>query len=340
MKVSVIIPCHNAEEYLAECLASVSAQSHSDLDILLVDDRSTDNTVRIMEVFCRQDGRMQHLQNLGKGSSDARNTGLDAATGEWVMFVDADDVLPIDAVSTLLDSSQGSDMVIGVHQLFGSVVDQKVYPDASWPGKANEARKHAMIRRLIEGDSVLNIMCNKLHRLSFLREHHLRLCNRVKISEDALFNLEAILCGARTAFVNQVTYRYRMHNRSVMHSERQGEFERHAPWLREMRALLQRYGLLEKYWVDYVNSVLLRFYKDSGVGGVIKRFHDADDMLNPRDLSRRKLTPPGIVTEELIRHGIYPVVYPLIYPFQVIRRKIAEARDRRFEEQVDHEQQS
>lgn len=92
-KVSVIIPVFNVEEHLERCLESVAGQTHTDLDIVLVDDGSTDASPRILKDFAQRDSRVRVISQPNAGVSAARNAGLDAATGDLVAFVDADDWL-------------------------------------------------------------------------------------------------------------------------------------------------------------------------------------------------------------------------------------------------------
>ena len=86
--ISVIIPCYNVEKYLAESLESVLNQDYRNLEILVVDDHSSDSSFSIATDLSDKDGRIKILRNLGKGVASARNTGLDNATGQFIAFVD------------------------------------------------------------------------------------------------------------------------------------------------------------------------------------------------------------------------------------------------------------
>ncbi|MCW3071662.1 MAG: hypothetical protein JWO44_1552 [Bacteroidetes bacterium] len=94
MLVSVIIPCYNVEGYIEECIASVLSQSHPETEIICVDNNSVDRTVAILdEQALKHPGKVRALKELKKGASAARNKGLSAAAGEWIQFLDADDLL-------------------------------------------------------------------------------------------------------------------------------------------------------------------------------------------------------------------------------------------------------
>ena len=148
----------------------------------------------------------------------------------------------------------------------------------------------------------------------------------MKIAEDALFNLEAVLCGRGIAYVNRVAYSYRTHSASAMHAGTGGEMQRHLPWLLAMRDMLVRRKAMEAYFPAYVDSAALRLYKDGGVGAVVRGFNRAVVPLLPLEaLDPSRMTAGARALAGLCRAGAYPVVYPLIYPAQVIRRKLCAA---------------
>ena len=162
MKLSVIIPCYNAEKYLGECLDSLLAQDVKDFEIILIDDGSRDGTAQLARRYAQQDERIRLIGQENAGVSAARNAGLRIARGEWVLFVDADDVLPQSALGKLLSCAKADvDLVVSTHETFTeSGRAQIVYPETRWMDLAGEARRRAAALRLIEGETVLNIMCN------------------------------------------------------------------------------------------------------------------------------------------------------------------------------------
>lgn len=328
MKVSIIIPCYNSEAYLGACMDSVLAQTMKDFEAIVIDDGSADGTLALARAYAGRDARVRVLAQENRGVAAARNQGLAQARGEWVTFVDSDDLLPADALDAMLSGAEEDvDMVVCAHETFGeSGPPHTVIPHTRWMDGRGEAQRRAAALRLIEGDSVLNIMCGKLHRRALIEREGLRLRTGVKIAEDALFNLEAVLCGRRIAYVNRVAYRYRMHGASAMHAQAAGEMQRHRLWLLAMRDMLLRRGQMEVYFAAYVDSAALRLYKDGGVPGVVRRFNADVLPLLPLDgLDRAKMTRGARMLWRLCRSGAYPRVYPLIYPAQVLRRKLGEA---------------
>ncbi len=100
--VSVIIPVYNTDKYVSRCLDSVIKQSYSKIEIIVVDDGSTDNSLKICEEYCEIDKRIRIIQKNNGGLSSARNAALDAINGEFVSFIDSDDIVSLDYISSLL----------------------------------------------------------------------------------------------------------------------------------------------------------------------------------------------------------------------------------------------
>lgn len=100
-KVSIIIPCYNVEKYVIDSLDSVVNQTLDEIEILLIDDGSTDHTRTVLESYARKDSRIHVLKQENKGPSAARNNGVKHASGEYIMFVDSDDMIVTNAAEVL-----------------------------------------------------------------------------------------------------------------------------------------------------------------------------------------------------------------------------------------------
>ena len=90
---SIIVPVYNVEEYLEECLESIQKQTYTDIEVILVNDGSTDGSKEICESYCQMDSRFKLINQENKGQSAARNNGVSVSTGEYITFVDSDDVI-------------------------------------------------------------------------------------------------------------------------------------------------------------------------------------------------------------------------------------------------------
>ena len=122
--ISVIVPIYNVEVYLRHCVDSICNQTYRNLEIILVNDGSPDRCGEICDAYAARDPRIRVIHKANGGLSDARNAGLASASGSYLMFVDSDDLLPRDAVHSLISMalSENADLVIGKHVRFSDVV--------------------------------------------------------------------------------------------------------------------------------------------------------------------------------------------------------------------------
>ena len=131
-RLSIIIPVYNAEDYLDSCLQSIIAQDYTSLEVILVDDGSTDSSPLICDRYSATDPRFRTLHKPNGGVSSARNAGLELAKGEYVMFVDSDDTLLPYALDDVMDVVTGEDMVLAGYSVFMEGVPIKnVHPVAT-----------------------------------------------------------------------------------------------------------------------------------------------------------------------------------------------------------------
>lgn len=111
-EVSIIIPVYNTERYLADCLSSILAQTYTDYEAIIVNDGSTDKSIDIIEPFAAKDNRIVIIHQENRGLSEARNTGIKAAQGKWITFVDSDDMLAPTFLQKLLEAAKQNNATI------------------------------------------------------------------------------------------------------------------------------------------------------------------------------------------------------------------------------------
>lgn len=311
-RISVIVPIYNNAAYLEECLESLAAQDMADFEALLMDDGSGDESLDIARCWQGRDPRFQAHTLPHGGVSAARNAGIARATGEFFFFLDADDLLPPDALSALLAASEGADIVCAWHVEFDPDGAERLYaPDIPPEPPARVAR------RVLEGDSVYNITCNKLYRRDFWREKGLGYDPALRVGEDALVNLRAFLGNPRARLAPRVTYRYRIHPDSAMR-QRQGEYDRHLPFFRAARRALRETGTLRVYQGDLAAAMALRYYKQHGLRALWWRFGG--------EASRELLPAAGGPIGALLRRGWYPTYYVCSFPLRRVRWFLRQGR--------------
>ena len=167
--VSVIVPIYNVAEYLPSCLSSIAAQTFSDLEVLLIDDGSTDDSSKICDCFVRNDSRFRYFRKNNGGLSEARNTGVKASNGEYLFFLDSDDELPQDAIRSLVDKieiDQAQVVIGGMNWIYPSHSEMKYERSNHIIGNAN-----IMIYSMRHTFPL--VACNKLIRRDFLIDNNL-----------------------------------------------------------------------------------------------------------------------------------------------------------------------
>ena len=218
VRISVVIPVYNVEEYLAQCLDSIISQTYSNLEIICVNDGSTDRSQEILERYARQDDRIRVVVRSNGGLGAARNTGLAHAGGEYVCFVDSDDWLEEDTFEILLSKLTGNDVDF---VLFG----MKVYDnELGHFTRAFNMRyfELGVFDHFLEGkkldiaelkehffDIDMNVSaCNRLFKRSFLEENVLKFLEGV-VYEDLFFFTDLCMRAESFLFLSTGLYCYR-----------------------------------------------------------------------------------------------------------------------------------
>ena len=200
--LSVIVPIYNAEEYLSACIDSILYQKFFDLELILVDDGSIDQSLDICSNKAIDDTRIRVIHQENAGVTKARARGVEAASGEWITFVDADDWLPMDALESLMESAKDTDIVIG------NIFSNQHYFDVSL---------HEYRSICITGKSIHCGPVAKLFRRSLFDSNTFDLPREIVRGEDQIMNVR-LAFTARTApkIVNKQVYHYRRNENGVM----------------------------------------------------------------------------------------------------------------------------
>lgn len=216
MIVSVVIPIYNVAPYIEACLHSVMCQDwQGGLECILVDDCGTDDSMQVVKTLLQSytgniDFKIVHHQQ-NKGLSAARNSGIDAATGDYVYFLDSDDEITPDCINRLATPLQQRDydFVVGDYQIIGSKIQMD--PLRMRDGQTLTG---AEVLKAYRVKDWYMMSVNKLYRMSFLNQHHIRFREGI-IHEDELWSFQ-IACMAQSVFaVGHVTYLYKIREGSI-----------------------------------------------------------------------------------------------------------------------------
>jgi len=245
--ISVIIACYNVSSYISDCISSILCQTYSQLEVIAVNDGSTDGTLSQLEAFAREDSRLQLISQENQGLSAARNTGIAAASGTYLVFVDGDDWLHPDFLFRLMAISSGIDLVCCSY--FRSYPGKEIPRDLCLQGLYPA---HQIQRRIVglleeelsdpsQADSIVTAW-GKLYSTSVLKNHHLQFVStRLIGTEDALFNLQYTAVIQKVYVLNEPLYYYRKFNATSLTAT-------YKP------ALFEQWKLLYSYFHDLIDG--------------------------------------------------------------------------------------
>ena len=217
-KVSVVVPIYNVEQYLEKCIDSIINQTHNDLEIILVDDGSTDSSPSICDKWKEKDNRVVVIHKQNGGLSDARNAGMEKATGKYIMFEDSDDWLDLDIIKKSVEriEKDNSDLVIfGYKKVDEKGKDLGIFTFGN-ETYTNEEMSSQLHKRILEMS--FGYAWNKLYRLSILKKEGLRNDGSIIDREDLFFNLCLFKYVERISYLDSIGYNYLQRNDSLLHN--------------------------------------------------------------------------------------------------------------------------
>ena len=222
-KVSIIVPIYNVESYLSRCLDSLLSQSLSEIEIVAVNDGSTDRSSAILQEYAKKDGRLVVIEKENGGVSAARNTGLLAAKGSYIGFVDPDDWIDKEMYKELYNTAilDHADIVMCTYiREFGTHSKEKKFNMPEKICYQNEEVKSEIMRRLVGpmNEEVANpelldawgTVWSKLYRADMIKEKKINFIdlNVIGTNEDSLFNIHTCYYANTFVFLNKPYYHY------------------------------------------------------------------------------------------------------------------------------------
>lgn len=235
--VSVIFPVYNVESYVTRALESLLCQSYAQMEIIIVDDRGTDESMRIVRNLCRASNRtiniIQHEAN--KGLSAARNSGLAVAKGDYVYFMDSDDELAPLAIELLIQAalSQQADMSLGGVEAIG--FDHKILVELTEKQEVLVGKEAVFTAFATGGLHV--VAWNKLIKRAIIREHALFFKEGV-VHEDLLWSFQLALSLEKIVVCPEKTYRYYANNQSITGTKKEKNFRSYNVIFDELRQII------------------------------------------------------------------------------------------------------
>ena len=265
IKVSVIMPVYNASAFLAPAIDSVLGQTLREIELICIDDGSTDGSLDILKEYQANDERVRIVTETNAGPAIARNNGIRRARGEYLAFLDADDFFE----STLLEElyniaeADGLDIALSDYDVYNSrkaTFEKPIYPEhveIFKSGKVTSKSEYPDEIFFATNGSAWN----KLFRASFINENHLSFLPDVKLHEDVYFMIGALALASKIRMVNKVLVHHRLHSEQ----SRAKLFHKYYAQIPEIyvkaRELLMERGMYSPLSYCYRNYTADRCYK-------------------------------------------------------------------------------
>ena len=215
MKFSIIVPIYNVEQYLPKCLGSLREQTFQDFEVICVNDGSQDGSVAIAESWVGQVSNARLISQPNAGLSAARNTGLEVAKGEYVLFLDSDDWLEPSALQILAESLEGEDMLCFNGRRYMEFEQQYESADPMEPEKAISGWDYYCRHALEHRNFAFECVVLRCYKREFLLNNALRFKPGI-FHEDDLFTPFVCFFAQDVKVISEVLYVYRVRSNSIM----------------------------------------------------------------------------------------------------------------------------
>ncbi len=221
-KISVIVPVYNVDEgYLEKCIESVLGQDYSDVELLLIDDGSTNGAPAICDRFAKEDERVISLHQENAGVSVARNNGLDHATGDYIVFVDGDDYLSDGAFTDIMKHADKEEYDILFFGYCTNYTNREINRVMTEPDMS-VFKADDLSLAILQGDARLGMVevgapWGKLIRRSVIEDNGVRYTKGLKKGQDTVFTLHLLIHCDKIGYAPVAGYHYRMSTSSISH---------------------------------------------------------------------------------------------------------------------------
>ncbi len=213
-KISIVIPVYNTAQYLPKCIESVLNQTYQNLEIIIVDDGSTDRSGEICDAYSKKDNRIKIIHKKNGGCADALNTGVRATTGKYLGFVDSDDYVENDMYEILLKAIYEHNADIAECGNFYYESKEKIIIRRLNTSTASQFDSYTALKKLIEG-FLSNVYWNKLYKKDLVKDVEFPVGN---IQEDVAWTYKIYASSNKIVYLDIIKYNYLVREESVMQS--------------------------------------------------------------------------------------------------------------------------
>lgn len=269
-KVSIIVPVYNVENYVKRCLESLINQTYKNIEIVIVNDGSTDNSKIICDEYVKKDSRIKLINKKNQGLGLARNTGLENITGDYVLFVDSDDYVEIDLVDTVYDiikknkcdfvrfHNYREDLNTGEKKVRTSCLKEGFYNKEDINKNILFPIIGVLPKETSENFVGMSVWRN-LYKVSIIKDNNLKFVSeREFISEDVIFNINYFSLCNKAYVINKPLYHYIVNESSLTSKYKPDRFDKEVIMFEEVIKILKEKNICKDYIIREQRTFLDR----------------------------------------------------------------------------------
>ncbi|WGI47489.1 glycosyltransferase [Lactiplantibacillus plantarum] len=247
--ISIIVPTYNVEKYIRTCIESILAQTYRNVEVIIVNDGSKDQSLAVISDLICSHHNVKVINQKNQGLSVARNTGIDVATGKYITFVDADDKIKPDFVSSLYQIADrtGADIVRGSFRDFNGNIPKDWVPDFNVPTNCG-----TIVLDQFLSSNISFVVWSSIYRLDFINSNHIRFTPGILL-EDGDFTTRAYMLAKLVATSSEPNYAYRIRQGSILTTNNAQKMS-----LSEEKVISQFISMLKHEESDVLCSLILK----------------------------------------------------------------------------------
>lgn len=324
--ISVIIPIYNGEKHVLSCINKIKACKEQNLEFILINDGSNDNTEIIIKNSIKDDPRINYFYKKNSGVSDTRNFGLQKARGKYVAFLDVDDSFKENLYSEMLSAISNSNMDLFIFGMEMNYTNNNVALEIGLEARKIYTNSELPMKKIIEVEENGHVH-NKLYKISIIRENDIKFDSDISIGEDYLFNLNYLIYANTIFYLETTSYIYNIYDNSTMRKYNKDKFYIYKKLDKKIRLILnEHYPQLlfnqDKRFLIWIYSsiqdeVFLNdnyFIKKSNI---IKILDDENsiNILSNRKLDRKKIGLKYFIKKKILLSHNYSLITKTIILF-------------------------